>query len=154
MDVGNVSDWAYLRLCRVPGCQSLHKSRGIAGINSNAPLVSAAGAAEASSYHCSSTCAVSLCRDLTHSFHSFRLSAFLFLCFRNTFTSVMAHITGLLLGWTTKRCIKLEQTWQEMPHLFSSMWGWGHFLGDGPKSLVCNSLALGRVPPHGQHGGG
>lgn len=44
MDVGSMLGWVYLRLCCLPGCQSLHKSRGIAGINS-APFVSAPGAA-------------------------------------------------------------------------------------------------------------
>lgn len=154
MDVGNMLDWVYLRLCFLPRCQSLHKSRGVAGINSNAQFVSAPGAAASLQLRCSSNCAM-----FVQGFHTQlpQLSGSQHFCFSASgtpSTSVMPPITGLLLGWTTKRCIKLEQTWQEMPHSFSSVWGWRHVQGDGPKSLVCNSLALGRVPPQGQDGWG
>lgn len=103
---------------------------------------------------------MSLCRDFAHSFHScsrLQLSGsqhFYFSASGTSSRSVIAPATGLLLRGATKNCIKLEQRWEEIPHSFSSVWDWGHFQGDGPKSLVCNTLVLGRVPPQGQDGWG
>lgn len=91
-----------------------------------------------------------LCRDFTHTFHSCQALSISVPLPQEHLPHLSWHL--LKVGWTTKRCIKLEQTWQEMPHSFSHVWGWGHVQGDGPKSLVCNSLALGRVPPQGQDG--
>ena len=103
---------------------------------------------------------MSLCRDFacgSHSCSQLLLAGsqhFYFSASGTPSRSVMAPITGLLLGWTAKTWIKLEQTWEEIPHSLSSIWDWGHFQGDGAKSLVCFTLALGRVPLQSQDGWG
>lgn len=86
MDVGNMLDWEYLRLCCLPACQSLHKSRGIAVINSTDPLCVITWSCCKPSATATVATVPWVCARISHTASTaVRLSAFLFLCFRNMF---------------------------------------------------------------------